>query len=144
MLFILTLILLATAIVVFFADELERLTKKILTIKVTQLIFPLLIASWLIEQYQSIGIHLLFYLKHALYWSVHQLSGYFPFKSHYATSLSYIIHLLVIASMPICFIYKASKKTGPVEKWHRAYWWGVGLWVVFVVLLTVPHPSLGA
>ncbi len=137
MIYTLALVVFGSSIAVFFSEELSGLLKKIGKFPGVKLLFPLLVASWLIEKYQDWGHWLLIQSQAMSYHFVEQLSHLAPFQMG-SLPFSQILYLFVLAGLPVWIFwligkYKGIDKDGPRP---LAYLVGVVLWLVAAILLT--------
>jgi len=138
MLVTLALVVLSSSILVFFLQEFIRLFKKIVAVPGVKLFLPLVFASLLIEIYEGWGLWLLTWCQAELHQFIHLLSRLAPFERG-AVSLMRIVYLFTMASLPVwCFLLK-SKLQGRCPSPHMSiYLLGLALWIIGVILLSVP------
>lgn len=130
------LVVFSASIVVFFAQEFGRLFKKILSIPGFKLLLPLVLASWVIELYEIWGQFVLLKVQKAFHLVINATAGILPF-SFCAISLTRIVFLFVLSSLPL-FIYRLrAKQQGRRHPEPVSYWIGLTIWVVASILLTV-------
>ncbi len=128
-----------TAIAAFFSQEFTGFFKKIFAIPGVKLILPLALASWLVESYEDWLLWILLTLKNALHYVVHGLDALIPLHLG-AVSFAHIIHLFLLASVPVWVILALGKSRGMYEPWPYTYLVGIVLWLLAAILLTIHQP----
>ena len=136
---IIVLVVLCTAIVVFFAQEFARLFKKIAAIPGVMLLVPLAFASWVVEYYEDWGLWLLLLFKNGLHQLIHWLDEHLP-PQLVAVSFSHILQLCLLAGLPVWILLVVAKSRKRYEPWPYTYQIGTALWIVGAILLTVHQP----
>lgn len=136
MLITIALLVLCSSIVVFFSQEFIGLFKKIFSIPGVKLLFPLILASWLIEVYEDWGYWLLLKCQALLHQFVYQLTTLLPFETA-AISVTRIIFLFLFASLPIWFFHLRAKQTKRRHPQPSILWLSLTLWIVAATLLSV-------
>lgn len=95
----LALVVFSAAILVLFSQEFIGFFKKIFAIKGAKLFLPLLIASWLVVDFEDIFVWGLYYFREILNAIVLFLSQIIPFQGAYSIVL--IILLTIISVVPV-------------------------------------------
>ncbi len=138
MLVTIALVVLCSSIVVFFSEEFISLFKKMLAIPGVKLLLPLVIASLFVEMYESWGLWVLARCQAALHQVIYLLSRLVPFETG-SVSLMRIVYLFIIASLPVwCFLLKSRLQGRRYPVHPFTYHLGLVLWVMAVILLSVP------
>lgn len=100
MLVTLALVVVASAIIVFFADEFINLFKRFFEIKGTKLFVPLLVASWLVYGFMDWFLWALLYFCEVLHAIVHLLIKIIPF-TQVAKPIALILTITAVSVIPV-------------------------------------------
>ena len=136
MFFIFALVVLSTSIFIIFLDEFMRLFERFFALPGVKLLFPLLLASTIVEIFEHLERWILIHLKILMHQTVHQLATFLPFKTG-AEVFTEIVFLFLWVSIPIWFLFWHTKQK---VEWHpQTYQWiiGVTIWVIAAVLLSI-------
>lgn len=109
MLLTLALVILFTAIMVFFSHEFIGTFKKIFGIKGAKLLIPLGLASWLIYNFDYLFIWAIYYIREVLQVFLSFLTYIMPFQK-YAASVALIILLTVVSVLPVLLLDLVKRK----------------------------------
>lgn len=109
MLLTLALVVLFASIAVFFAQEFITMFKKLFAIKGVKLFLPLFIASWLVYTLDYWALWIVYYYREILMVGVNLLVKILPFQ-RYAESISIIILLFIISTVPVFLIDQLQRK----------------------------------
>ncbi|WP_131782347.1 hypothetical protein [Legionella gresilensis] len=134
-LLIVTVIILGSAILVFFSAEFGNMIKKIMAIPGVKLLLPLTLVSWFIISSEAWILWGLLFVKIGLHTAVSWLAKIMPFpgwKERLATF--FVIYLITL--IPLSIIYWRKKKRPFFYK--SSYWIITALiWVFLLITLTV-------
>lgn len=136
---LIALVVLCTAIFVFFLDEFTELFKKIIALPGVKLLVPLILASWLIEYYELFWLWVLFVCKDIAHAVIHTTSVILPFQTGSVTA-GHIIQLFLIACLPIWGFIGYSKYKKTPKPWPYTNHFASLVWIIAVILLTVHQP----
>ncbi len=123
-----------TAIVGFFSQELLYGFKRIFSIPGTKLCIPLMFASLVVESYALWGYRGLSALRGALSVFEHRLSALLPFQTG-ALMLTRVFMLTTLAMIPLWIIAFLTRKNHLSGAMYWAYCCSAVIWAVSVVLL---------
>jgi hypothetical protein len=136
MLLTLALIVLCSAIIVFFSDEFAGLIKKFFSIPGFKLVIPLIFASLLIEAYEDWGLWLLLWFQKGIHQVVYKFATFMPFETG-AVLIVRILFLFLAASVPLWISNLRAKRLGRRYPDSFTFWLGLTLWLIAIILLTV-------
>ena len=128
------LLVVFTAIVGFFSQELLHGFKRIFSIPGSKLCFPLMFASLVVESYALWGYKGLSSLRATLSVLEHRLSAHLPFQTA-AILLTRICILFIIAMIPLLIIAFLTRKKNLSGSMYWAYCVSAAFWTVAVILL---------
>lgn len=137
---ILPFIVLCTAIIVFFLQEWTQLGKAIFSIPGVKLFLPLIVASWLVIDFESHSGHWIIYHVHAwLHFKLQQLANLLPFLT-YPLSMVQVMLLFSLALLPLLLAQWRNRRK---SKWINHPWsflerLSLVLWVILTFFLVVP------
>ena len=137
MMLTIALLVFATSIAAFFAQEFGRLFKKIFAIPGVKLLVPLALASWLISAFESWGYWLLIRMKAGLHHTEDFIAAFLPFEM-IRISIVRIIFLVLFANVPIWVSWYFEKRRGHYEPKFSSFCIGYMLWILASILLIVP------
>jgi hypothetical protein len=132
----LALVVFASSVAVFFSNEISAALKKAGAVPGVKLLFPLFVASWLIEKFQDWGYWLLIMFQAISYRLIQHLSSIIPFQvgsMHFAR----ITYLFLLACLPAWVFWIIAKRKGLDQPRPLSYKLGVVLWVLAAVLLSI-------
>lgn len=133
---VMALLVLGTAIVVFFSQEFADAIKKFFSIPGMKLFIPLIIVSWVYERYEPWVLWCLLYIQKALHRLTHHVAGTLPFPN-WAITHAKIVTLVVFAIAPIGLCYTLTRLKGLREPNPAGYLIGIILWMVAAILFVV-------
>jgi hypothetical protein len=135
------LVILFSAVIVFFSNEFAGGLKKFFSLPGMKLFIPLILASWLIETYEDWGYWLLIKIQAAFHQTLHYLAQMMPFERG-AAAFVQIMVLFLLGGVPLWLVFLRAKQKG---KRHPqlvgAYYFSLILWIVGVLLLIVAVPA---
>lgn len=124
-----------SAVVLLFAKELEALINKMVAIPGVKLTLPLLLVSFVIEQYDEWCVWFLLTCQEQLSRAIQMMIALSPVKL-YANWVSEILLLFIIACIPIVFVWVLKKKSMIFRPIISPVYLGYVFWIVAVFLLT--------
>lgn len=127
-------LVLFTAVVGFFSQELQRVFKRMISIPGAKLVLPLLFTSFAVESYALWGYMGLASLRGMLSGIEHYLSGFLPFRIG-AVMLTRVFLLMIIAMTPLWGTFFLTKKKHRPSAMYWAYRCSAAIWTVSVILL---------
>ena len=128
------LLVVITAIVGFFSQELLHGFKRIFSIPGSKLFFPLIFASLVVESYALWGYKGLSSLRSTLSVIEHRLSALLPFQTA-ALMLTRVFILVILAMIPLWIIAFMTRKNHLTGAMYWAYCCSAVIWTVSVILL---------
>lgn len=136
------LIALSAAILVFFSQEFSQMFRAIFAIPGVKLLLPLFLVSWLVEDHEAWGLWFLLRIKDMLHAAFYFLSGIFPGKPTVMLRLLHVMYLFVLAGAPLwlSYIWAKNKQLNQDELWPASHQFGMVLWIIFAILLTLYRP----
>jgi hypothetical protein len=140
---LLALVVLGSAIFVFFSDEFVKFLGKIFSIPGVKLLLPLALASLIIEAYEDWGYWLLVKAQAFLHQFVNKFATFLPFEWG-AVAVTRIVIIFLFICLPIWFFRIRAKKKGQRHPQRLAYYLGLTLWIFAVILLTVATAPISA
>jgi len=132
------LVVFCAAIVVVFSQEFRNMFKKFFSIPGFKLFIPLAFASWVVEAYEGWGLWGLLWIKEGLHSVIHFIDELIPFEL--SLTFTHILHLFLLASLPVWILLALAKSKGMYEPWPHTYQIGAVLWIIGAILLTVHRP----
>ena len=109
---------------------------RFLAIPGVKLLFPLLLASILIEIYEHIGRWVFIHLKILLHQMVHALATLLPFEVG-AELLTRTVLLFLWACIPLLFFHLQTKRRVCLGPEPYAFMVGLTLWIMAAVLMSI-------
>ena len=131
---LLSLIVLCTAVVGFFAQEIIHFLSKIFSIPGAKIFLPLFLASFIVEGYQVWGWWGLSLLRTGLSSLEHGMAQWVPLHAG-EWVVARVLLLTLLASLPLAVATVASRKKPMSNARFFAYRFGGFLWVVSVIVL---------
>jgi hypothetical protein len=133
---LMALIVVASSIFIFFLEEFRALFGRFMAIPGAKLLFPLLLASLLVEMYEDFGRWIVIQFKILLHQFLYQIAAWLPFETG-AMILCQIIFLFLWASIPAWFFHAYAKRR--LYKGPQSYQLIIGLtlWIFAAILLTI-------
>lgn len=128
------ILVLLTAIVGFFSQEILRAIKRFFSLPGAILFFPLMFASLVAESYALWGHVGLFSFRTMLSHFEHQISVYLPFQTG-ALMLTRVVILVVIAMLPLWIAAFLTRKKPLSTAMYWAYCCSVAFWTASMILL---------
>ena len=120
------------SIFIVFLQEFKSIFKKIKAIPGMELIFPLLVVSWIVEKYEDWNYWLLASGQFFTTQLIANITEYLPFKWH-AIYFIRIFLLLLLAIIPAAILSFIVYKKGRFEPWPFIYRLSLVLWVIVSV-----------
>lgn len=141
--FLFLCLVLFTAVVGFFSQELQYVLKRIFSIPGATLFLPLLFTSLVVESYALWGYMGLSSLRGVLSGFEHYLSALLPFRTG-ALMLTRVLILMTIAMTPVCIMAFLTRKKYLSDAMFWTYRFSAAIWAVSVILLItgsdIPSP----
>ncbi|KTC71717.1 hypothetical protein Lbir_1572 [Legionella birminghamensis] len=135
MLLTLALVVLCSAIIVFFAEEFGGVFKKIFALPGVKLILPLLIASFIVAAYEDWIVWILLANKYVFHSAMSYIASLFPFQQFAAETVQILFLLFLTLFPPFIFITLRKRKT--VVPFRYTWLICLVLWLFFSILFTV-------
>ncbi|MGQ3890347.1 hypothetical protein ACQUW5_15225 [Legionella sp. CNM-1927-20] len=134
-LLIVTVIILGSAILVFFSAEFGNMIKKVMAIRGVKLFLPLTLVSWFVISSEAWILWGLLFLKIGLHTTVSWLAKIMPFQG-WKESLATFILIYLITLIPLSIIYWRKKKR---PFFHKSNLWIIPacIWILLLITLTV-------
>ncbi|KTC65437.1 Uncharacterised protein (plasmid) [Legionella adelaidensis] len=133
------LVVCASAIVVFFSQEFGNLFKRIFSIPGFKLFVPLILASWLVEYYEELGVKILLWIKIYLHDFMNWIDNLSPIEKN-SMLFTHILHLFLFGILPVLILLLVAKAKKRYEPLAHTYVIGMAFWLTFAILLTVHKP----
>jgi hypothetical protein len=135
----LAMIVFPSAILLLFAQEFARLTRKLLAIPGVKLLLPILLASCLIEIYQDWEQWVLLYTQAKFHNWVQMTGERMPFQAG-AQHLIRVASLFILPCLPISLFWVEVKRKGEHTLPAVSYYLSAMLWLVAAsVLIVLPN-----
>lgn len=122
-----------TAVVGFFSQELQHVFKRIFSIPGAKLCLPMMFASWIVENYALWGYKGLSSLKIMLLAIEHRMAAFLPFHIG-ALMVARVLVLAMLAMIPLWLIAFLTRKNHLSGALYWAYCCSASLWAVAVIL----------
>ncbi len=136
MLFTLAAVVFFAAIMTFFSQEFIRTFKKIMDIKGAKLILPLLVASWLVLNYDYWALWVVYYYREILHGCVRMLAYIIPFKQ-ISFYIADILVLTIISIVPVfCYDFFVYRKKN-YKPYPHSYLVITIIWLINALTLIV-------
>lgn len=129
------LIILISSILVFFSEEWGNLFKKIFAIRGVKLFVPLIMASWLIVDYEPWLLKGLLGIKYVLHAIINALQSIMPSWS-ITPSLLTVLVLMLVSVLPVIGVDYLIRRKSPLGYRHKIQTCLI-LWISTAILLTV-------
>lgn len=139
MLITLAFVILSSAFIVFFAQEIYLFFKKIFSLPGVAFFVPLILASWLVVHYKYWISWFLVWSNYSLHEVINQFTRYFPFAA-WSIYVAEILILFLLICLPMWISHALVKSKRRYKPWPYAHVLGVSMWVVAAVLLLVYQP----
>ena len=136
--YVLLLVIVCTTIVVLFSQEFAGLFKRIFSIPGAKLLFPLAIASLLVEYYEEWGLWLLLVCKDGLHYVFYKISDIVPSRN--AVKILHVFYLFLLSRLPIWILFAVAKSRDRPKPWPHTLQLSIVIWVIIAVILTVYRP----
>ncbi len=118
-----------SAIALIFAQELTRLTKKLLAVRGAKLVLPLVLSSLLIELYEGWGSWILLYTQANCHNWLQHMNEILPFKVVLVLLIKSAF-LFFLGSMPVFVSWLNAKRQGLYAIPIASYYIGAILWLL--------------
>ena len=132
----LALLVFFSAIILLFANEFERFIQKAVSIPGVKLFVPLIMVSFLIEQYENWCVWFVLECQIQLHNAVQLVVGLLPFQLG-AVLLSNVLFLFLLACLPMCLVWLMEKRHKIFRMPISPSYFGYILWIIAAFLLIV-------
>lgn len=136
MLLTLALVVLCSAIIVFFSQEFSGFLKKIFSIPGVKIFLPLALASLIVEAYEAWGYWFLFRFQVAFHQIIYKLAMMMPFKTG-ALAFARFLILFLLAGLPIWIAKLRAQQKGRRHPQPFVYHVSLMLWLIGVILVVI-------
>ncbi|WP_133130352.1 hypothetical protein [Legionella yabuuchiae] len=130
------LIVLSTSILVFFSQEFAGVYKRITSVPGLKFLLPLVLASWLIEQYEPFELWFLLQCKEGFHYALHTLSSWLSLQQNSVQ----VLHLFFLAIIPFLLLRAWEIKRKIPTPRPATTLAGLVLWIIAAIILTIYKP----